>query len=205
MNALGAELRAQFGDIDIYLFDQLHRGRLSPGMRVLDAGCGHGRNLVFLLRSGFDVQGVDSSAESIDYTRRLATTLAPGIDAQRFRVESIDHMTAASESIDFVISSAVLHFAANAAHWNAMVDEMWRTLAPGGVLFARLATSIGQDGKLKPLGDGRYVMPDGSARFLVDEPMLSVCTARLGGVWLDPLKTSVVHDTRSMATWVIGK
>jgi hypothetical protein len=107
--------------------------------------------------------------------------------------------------VDYVISSAVLHFARNRAHWRAMVGEMWRVLAPGGVLFARLATMIGQE-KLKPVGTGgRYLLPDGSVRFLVDEPMLSECVTRLGATWLDPLKTSVVHNARSMATWVIGK
>ena len=45
-----ADLQEQFGNIDIYLFDQLLRGRIGPGMRVLDAGCGGGRNLVYLLR-----------------------------------------------------------------------------------------------------------------------------------------------------------
>ena len=40
-------LQDEFGNIDIYLFDQLLRARLRPGMRVLDAGCGGGRNLVY--------------------------------------------------------------------------------------------------------------------------------------------------------------
>lgn len=34
------DLHAVFGDVDIYLFDQLLRGPIAPGMRVLDAGCG---------------------------------------------------------------------------------------------------------------------------------------------------------------------
>ena len=43
---------ATFGPIDIYLFDQILRKRIAPGMRVFDAGCGHGRNLVFFLNQG---------------------------------------------------------------------------------------------------------------------------------------------------------
>jgi len=53
------DLRRQFGDVDIYLFDQFHRGRVVEGMKVLDAGCGGGRNLVYLLRRGFDIWGTD--------------------------------------------------------------------------------------------------------------------------------------------------
>lgn len=197
-------LREQFGELDVYLFDQLLRGRIAQGMRVLDAGCGSGRNLVFLLREGFDVWGVDESADAVAQTRRLAGRLAPRLPADRFRVEHVERMSLADASVDAVISSAVLHFARDDAHWLAMVREMWRVLAPGGVLFARLATSVGQP-DLQPLGGRRFVMPDGSARYLVDHETLTETTDRLGGSLLDPIRSTVVHGLRSMGTWVARK
>jgi SAM-dependent methyltransferase len=57
---ISAELGAFVGDIDIYLFDQLLRGRFDMRRRVLDAGCGAGRNLVYLLGRGFDAFAIDS-------------------------------------------------------------------------------------------------------------------------------------------------
>lgn len=197
-------LRDQWGEIDIYLFDQLLRGRITEGMRVLDAGCGAGRNLVFLMREGFDVWGVDESAEAIAQLRQLAGRLAPRLAPDRFRVESVDALSLATGSMDLVISSAVLHFARDDAHWLAMVREMWRVLAPGGILFARLATSVGQ-AELQSLGGGRYLLPDGSTRYLVDHERLIELTDRLGGSLLDPLRSTVVHDRRSMGTWVARK
>ncbi|HWJ22977.1 MAG TPA: class I SAM-dependent methyltransferase [Gemmatimonadaceae bacterium] len=197
-------LREQFGELDVYLFDQLLRGRIAQGMRVLDAGCGSGRNLVFLLREGFDVWGVDESADAVAQTRQLAARLAPRLPADRFRVEHVERMSLADASVDAVISSAVLHFARDDEHWLAMVREMWRVLAPGGVLFARLATSVGQP-DLQPLGGRRFVMPDGSARYLVDHETLIETTDRLGGSLLDPIKSTVVHGLRSMGTWVARK
>ena len=197
-------LREQFGDIDVYLFDQLLRGRIVRGMKVLDAGCGSGRNLVFLMRAGFDVWGVDESEEAIAAVQRLAAKLARDPAPERFRVESVDSMSHDTGSMDVIISSAVLHFARDASHWLAMVHEMWRVLAPGGLLFARLATTVGQP-HLKPLGGGRYVMPDGSTRFLVDHERLLDVTRELGGSLLDPLKSTVVHEQRSMGTWVVRK
>ena len=197
-------LRERFGELDVYLFDQLLRGRIAQGMRVLDAGCGGGRNLVFLLREGFDVWGVDESADAVAQTRRLAARLAPRLPADRFRVEHVEQMSLESASVDAVISSAVLHFARDDEHWLAMVREMWRVLAPGGVLFARLATSVGQP-DLQPLGGRRFVMPDGSARYLVDHETLIETTDRLGGSLLDPIKSTVVHGLRSMGTWVARK
>ena len=197
-------LRKQFGDIDVYLFDQLLRGRIVSGMKVLDAGCGSGRNLIFLMRAGFDVWGVDESEEAIAAVQRLASKLVRDVTPSRFRVERVESMSHDADSMDVVISSAVLHFARDASHWLAMVHEMWRVLARGGLLFARLATTVGQR-DLKPLGDGRYVMPDGTTRFLVDHERLLNVTRELGGSLLDPLKSTVVHEQRSMGTWVVRK
>jgi tellurite methyltransferase len=197
-------LREQFGDIDVYLFDQLLRGRFVEGMRVLDAGCGDGRNLVFLMRAGFDVWGVDENPGAIARVRQMASAIAPRLDADRFRVERIEKLSHGDASMDAVISSAVLHFARDDDHWLAMVREMWRVLTPGGILFARLATTVGQT-KLRALGGGRYVMPDGDQRYLVDHERLIAMTFKLGGSLIDPLKSTVVHERRSMGTWVVRK
>lgn len=197
-------LREQFGDIDVYLFDQLLRGRIVSGMKVLDAGCGSGRNLIFLMRAGFEVWGVDESEKAIATVQALATELQIGAPQRRFRVEPVESMSHQTGSMDVVISSAVLHFARDANHWLAMVHEMWRVLAPGGLLFARLATTVGQP-HLTPVGEGRYVMPDGTTRFLVDHEQLLNVTRELGGSLLDPIKSTVVHEQRSMGTWVVRK
>ena len=196
------DLRREFGDLDIYLFDQLHRGRIVHGMTVLDAGCGGGRNLTYLLRRGFDIWGTDRDEKALASARANAATLAPLLPADRFRVEPLEKMSFADASFDVVISSAVLHFAADEAQWEAMVREMFRVLKPGGLFFARLATDIGHETRVKPLGGRRYIMPDGDERFLVDEAYVIAATARHGATLVDPLKTSVVQNTRSMMTWV---
>jgi len=199
-----ARLLEQFGEIDVYLFDQLLRGRFVEGMRVLDAGCGAGRNLVYLMREGFDVWGVDESPDAIGRVRRLAASIAPQVPVDRFRVERVEALSHDDASMDAVISSAVLHFARDDDQWLAMVHEMWRVLRPGGILFARLATTVGQP-RLQPLGGRRYIMPDGDTRYLVDHERLMEVTATLGGSLLDPIKSTVVHDRRSMGTWVVRK
>jgi tellurite methyltransferase len=200
-----ARLREQFGDIDIYLFDQLLRGRITHGMRILDAGCGEGRNLVYLIREQFDVSGIDQRPQSIDAIRRRAGDLGYADGDERFSVQSVEKMSFANGSFDVVISSAVLHFARDEGHWWAMVEEMWRVLAPGGMLFARLASTIGHESRVRPLGDRRFILPDGSERFLVDEAYLVAATGRLGGELLDPIKTTVVQAARSMTTWVLRR
>jgi hypothetical protein len=96
----------------------------------------------------------------------------------------------------------VLHFADDAAHFERMIDEMWRTLAPRGLFFARLASNIGLEAVIGP-GGRRVRLPDGSDRFVVDESMLVALTARLGAQLADPLKTTVVQGMRAMTTWCI--
>ena len=199
------DLVAQFGQIDIYLFDQLLRGRIRPGMRVLDAGCGGGRNLLYLLRNRFDVSGADSDPGAIAAVCTLAASLAPALDSANFRVEAIESLTFPDEAFDVVISSAVLHFARNDEHFDAMVRQMWRVLKPGGLLFSRLASTIGIAARVQRTRGRRHILPDGSERYLVDQEMLVALTSSLGGRLLDPLKTTVVQDQRAMTTWVVAK
>jgi len=198
-------LDAQFGQIDIYLFDQLLRGRLRPGMRVFDAGCGHGRNLVYLLQNGFEVFASDEDSTSVARVQRLAATLAPALPPENFRVEPVEHSTFTEAFADVVLSSAVLHFARDDEQFLAMLHEMWRLLKPGGMLWCRLASSIGIEGRVRAIRGRWCSLPDGSERYLVDEPMLVELTRSLGGRLLDPIKTTVVQDQRAMTTWALEK
>ena len=200
-----SQLREQFGDIDIYLFDQLLRGRVADGATVLDAGCGSGRNLVFQVRAGMDVYGVDADTEAIAAARHRLADAAPDFDPMRLSVQSVSALSFGDGAMDVVISSAVLHFARDDTHFDTMVREMWRVLAPGGMLFCRLASTIGIERLVQPLEGRWHLLPDGSTRFLVDEALLMETTRRLGGSLLDPLKTTVVQDMRAMTTWVVQK
>lgn len=198
-------LRDWFGEIDIYLFDQLLKGRIQPWMTILDAGCGGGRNLHYLLRCGLDVSAVDNSAQAVEDVRDLAGRLAPALPPENFRTEPVESLSFPAGSFDVVLSSAVLHFARHEEQFRAMTQEMWRVLKPGGLFFARLASSIGIEERVKPLEGRRHLLPDGSERFLVDESFLLALTRELGGVLADPLKTTNVQNLRCMTTWVVRK
>ena len=200
-----SELVEQFGAIDIYLFDQLLRGRIARGMRVFDAGCGSGRNLVYLLREGYEVFGADADPQAVESTRRLAALLAPGRPADNFRVEGIEETSFPSGFADVVLSSAVLHFARGDDQFLAMLQGTWRVLKPGGMLFCRLASSIGMEQRVQRIEGRRFLLPDGSERYLVDAELLGKLTAELGGRLMDPLKTTVVQNQRCMTTWVVRK
>jgi SAM-dependent methyltransferase len=196
-------LQQQLGQIDIYFFDQILRSNIMPGMRVLDAGCGPGRNLVYLLREGYEVFASDQNPEAIAQTRALAPTLAPHLPADNFRVEAIESISYPADTFDLIICSAVLHFARDDAHFHAMLHNLWRILRPGGLLFCRLASTIGMPHQ--HLNGHRYLAPDGVERFCVDEAFLISLTTKLGAHLVDPIKTTVVQNQRCMTTWIIRK
>jgi tellurite methyltransferase len=202
---VGENLEDVFGPIDIYLFDQLLRGRIRRPMRILDAGCGGGRNLFYFLHAGYDVYGVDRDDASIAAVRSLAARLAPGLPPERFRTEPIEAMSFPDGFADVVVSSAVLHFATDDQDFHGMLAGTWRVLRPGGVFFCRLASTIGMESRMQRISGRRYRLPDGTDRYLVDEAMLMALTRELGGELLDPLKTSLVQDQRCMTTWVLRK
>jgi tellurite methyltransferase len=199
------DLASLLGSTDIYLLDQLLRGRIAPGSAVFDAGCGHGRNLVYFLREGFAVSAVDPDEGAIRAVRALAATLAPRLPSSNFRAEPVEASSFPDRAADFVVSSAVLHFARDEAHFRAMLDGTWRLVRPGGILFCRLASDIGMEDRFRALGNGRFHLPDGSERFLANEGTLLSLTRELGGELLDPLKTTVVQDSRCMTTWVVKR
>jgi SAM-dependent methyltransferase len=191
--------------MDIYLFDQLLKGRISPGMRVLDAGCGSGRNLVYFLREGYEVFGVDADARSIESVQSLARNLAPDLPPTNFRVELIERMSFSDSWADVVISNSIFHFASDDSHFESMLRGSWRVLKPGGLFFCRLASTIGMESQFLRIQGRRFRSPDGAERYLVDEPLLVSLTDRLAGELAEPLKTTVVQYQRAMTTWVVRK
>src|SRR5262245_59120310 len=89
-SAESVDLRREFGEIDIYLFDQLLRGRFDRRRRVLDAGCGSGRNLPFFLRRGFDVRAVDADPAAIRAVRDLVAALRPALPSDQIHCGQLD-------------------------------------------------------------------------------------------------------------------
>jgi tellurite methyltransferase len=198
-------LQQLYGNIDIYLFDQLLKGRFDACAKVLDAGCGGGRNLVYFLQNGHEVYGIDPNPDAVAQVQLLAKELAPGIPAKNFTVAKAEALPFKKETFDLVICSAVLHFANDSNHFDAMLRSMWDTLKTGGYLFTRLASDIGIESLVLPLGNSRYALPDGSERFLVNEQILIEYTTELGGQLVEPIKTTNVQNLRCMTTWCLQK
>ena len=202
-HTLALSVQEQFGQIDFYVFDQILRGNIAAPMRVLDAGCGYGRNLVYLLRTGCELFALDANPEAVMHVQQLSAALKTGLPTENFQIGTIEHMPFPDTFVDAVICNSVLHFARDEDHFKAMLSELWRVLRPGGLFFCRLGSRIGMH--FQRLHGCVYKIGDGSEWFLVDEEMLLEFTDELDALLADPLKTTVVQDFRCMTTWVLRK
>ncbi|WP_114941291.1 class I SAM-dependent methyltransferase [Mucilaginibacter endophyticus] len=200
-----SNLRNLYGNIDIYLFDQLLKGRFDNCHTVLDAGCGSGRNITYFLQNGYKVYGVDQSEHAVELSKRLSADLCPDHSPDNFKLSAVENLPFDDAQFDLVICSAVLHFANDAEHFDNMLRSLWRVLKPGGYFFARLASDIGIETLVQPLGNYRYLLPDGSERFLVNEDILLEYTRELAAQLYEPIKTTNVQNLRCMTTWCMQK
>jgi tellurite methyltransferase len=194
-------ISALLGRTDIYLIDQIMKGRYEPGDKILDAGCGSGRNMHWFVQNNLEIYGIDSSEEAIINLRNEYPTLP----AENLQVSHIEKLPFPNHFFDHVISSAVLHFANNTAHFKAMMEEMLRVLKPRGTLFIRMTSDMGMENKVQLLPNGNHLIPDGSMRFLLTRSLLAECILQFTLSFLEPLKTVNVNDMRCMSTLMFEK
>jgi tellurite methyltransferase len=199
------ELNAQLGNIDIYLLDQILKGRFEGKSKVLDVGCGEGRNLIYLAREGFDVYGFDQNPSALQMLRYLLKGINPDFDERKLIEGNAESLPLPAAYFDIVISSAVLHFAQSVEAFHKQIAELFRVVAPGGILFIRMTSDIGLPDTTEDQGNGRYLIPDGSVRFLLTRGLIEEIVDKFSWQLIEPVKTTVVNDVRCMTTLVLRK
>ena len=198
MNLTG--LREEIGGIDIYLLDQILKKRYHQTERILDAGCGAGRNLKWFYENTCTIYGVDSQENSI-------AAVQENYPAQKthFSVQELSQLNFEDNFFQHVICSAVLHFATDTAHFKDMFTELVRVLKPGGSLFIRMTSNFGIETLVKPVSEGVYILPDATNRFLLTTDLLAYLLTNFPISYLEPLKTVNVNNVRCMSTLVYQK
>ena len=183
--------------IDIYLLDQLLKGRLELGGKVFDAGCGYGRNIRMLLSQGYEVAGIDGNPEALAYLKAEFPEAA-----NNFQTALIEEYSSKTK-YDFVICNAVLHFAQGHQHFDAMFKTLANLLAKDGILFIRMTSNIGLEDRVGPGESGVHELPDGSTRYLLTRPKVDSLVETFGLHLIEPVKTVFVDGLRSMTTLVM--
>jgi len=197
-------IKKQLKNTDIYLIDQILKGRFENTKSVLDAGCGTGRNLSYFLQNGFNVYGLDSDEKKIEQTIRNAKKINPSTPLSNFKVATAEQIPFA-ENFDLIICNAVLHFSKNKEQFDEILFSLWSKLNDNGILFIRLASNIGIEKLVKPLSNGNFQLPDNTKRYLVSESDLLNYTKNLNAELIESIKTTNVQNLRCMTTWVLRK
>lgn len=199
------ELNRLLGNVDIYLLDQILKGRFTKEMKILDAGCGEGRNAVYFIQKGYQIFGIDPNELAVQYCRYLSKSLNPEFDTHRFQVGQLEEIPFHAGAFDAVICSAVLHFAESVDNFWQMIHEIHRVLKPGGVFWFRMTTAFGEIlEQSQDLGNGKYALPDGSERFLYLPDYVDKLE-KIGFRFLEPMKTVLIPEQREMGVFVMEK
>ena len=144
---------SQIINTDIYLIDQILKGRYNGGGKLLDAGCGGGRNISwFVLQPNFDVYAIDIDLNVINHLLQVYPSLKQG----QVHCTTVQSLPFPDTFFDHIICSTLLHFANSKEDFLQMFSELNRVLKPGGSLFTRIASDIGIETSILPLGDGRF-------------------------------------------------
>jgi len=192
-------IQDNLGKTDIYLIDQILKGRYQKGDKILDAGCGTGRNIQLFLNNGYSIYGIDHDKTAIESIIKNNSLASP----TNFINGSIDCLDFNDNFFDHIICNAVLHFAENTIHFNKMFNELLRVLKPQGSLFIRMTSSFGIENKISLLNDGVYKIPDGTTRFLLTEDLLNNIKTKVS--FIEPLKTVNVNNIRCMSNLILLK
>lgn len=193
-------LEENIKDIDIYILDQILKDRYQPGAKILDAGCGNGRNLKWFYQAGFKIHGIDPDMERLKQCKELYKG-----QQENFIQATVEEMPYESNSFDHVVCVAVLHFARDLSHFYKMFEELLRILKPQGSLFIRIASNFGMEKQVKLIRSGVYELPDGATRFLLTQKILDEIQSKYNISLLENVKTTIVYNMRCMTTLVIQK
>lgn len=199
------ELNRLLGNVDNYLLDQILKGRFTKEMKILDAGCGEGRNTVYFINQGYSIFGIDPNELAIQYCRYQAKSLDPNYDTHRFQLGRLEEIPFHNQAFDAVICSAVLHFAETVDNFWQMISEIHRVLKPGGFFWFRMSTGFGGIlEKSQDLGAGKYLLPDESVRFVLQTKELEQLI-EMGFEFVEAPKTVLVLDQREMGVFLLRK
>lgn len=196
-------LLPDLGKMDIYLIDQIQKGRITAHSILLDAGFGKGRNLKFFVKKNQPLFGIDRNPDYVEWVREEVAHWNPAYDPNHLIQGTIENLPYPSETFDFVFCIAVLHFATSDDHFKSQLNQLVRVLKPDGFLMFRMTswhtftTSDKSESNLATISDGE--------RYMLDRNLFEAWVSENKLKWVEPFKTVNVDNERTMSTVVLQK
>ncbi len=198
-------LKSALGNTDIYLIDAILKGYFDPCSRLLDAGCGEGRNLTWFLGQMDAIYGIDLNESALLYAKIYCRSLNKKVAEENFLKADLAQNPFPNDFFDAAISIAVLHFAQNREHFTQQWNELVRVCRPGGLLFLRLSTLMGMDYIPEPVENDWFLLKSSDIWYLPDQKQLEELIQANRLQLLEPMKSVCVHGQRSMSTLILRK
>ncbi|MEP0985942.1 class I SAM-dependent methyltransferase [Ekhidna sp.] len=193
------EVNNFFGDMDLFLMDLILKGKIPEGSKVLDVGCGEGRNAVYFLQNSFEYHGWDTDASKL----KLISYLANSMKIAGAHFVECDFLTVKpTHKFDLVICSRLLHFSQSEKQFFEMWDKLKSFLKKGGILYITMDSLVGTNIG-KPLENGQYEFPDTKVRFALTDKLYNAI--KKGFDEVEPLRTVVHHHERAQSFLCLKK
>ena len=196
------EINDYFGDIDLFLLDQVLKGSLGPPGNLLDVGFGSGRNMVYFLNAGWHIWGIDTDQSQVQLLRYLFQQY-PDQDPTRLTTGSVQSIPLTPASVDLVICSRVLHHLPSPDAVKSSCEEMHRVLKPDGVLYLSMNSTINFESHLLNKEGGRVFRNGTRGVFLTD--LLLDQIVELGFSKIMPHRTVHFEDQHAETTLILKK
>lgn len=124
---------------------------------VLDAGCGNGKNMIYLQNKGHSVKGIDFSE------KLLGVCKDKNLDVEEADIRSLPYE---DNSFDYVISIAVIHHLSTEKDRYQAINEMLRVCKPGGnILISTWAVEQPNTSRFKFVLGANYVKWEDTTRY----------------------------------------
>ncbi len=185
--------------MDLFLMDLILKGNLDPKSKVLDVGCGEGRNGVFFIQNGFEYHGWDTDESKL----RLIEYISKNLKKSSTQFELIDlRESTLRDQFDLIICSRVLHFARSKDDFDEMWNKLVHLLRSGGILYLSM-DSVVDVAIGKELEDGLVEFPDQKIRFALTCELYE--DIKKGFDEIEPLRTLVHHGSRAQSFMCLKK
>ena len=177
-----------FGDIDMDLLDMILKGHFEGQNKILEIGCGGGRNLIHFLQSGFDIYTIDKDPSAVQMARYIYQEMDVNPVGKVF-TEDISSTPFDDGFFDSIICTRVLHFSEDEISFRSRWNEINRILKRDGFLFCTIDSMLGFEKYVKKIDSWKWKFSDGTVRFLLTDKLLEKLEIEENYEYIEPLKT----------------